>query len=395
MKTILEVILNAIFIGILSFQLFYIINIIIIVLRKKPWVQEVGEINKKISIVIPLFNSERTIDKCLDSILQNNLFLVESIIIILDHCDDGSDYKAYSFVKKFKEMGVDLIISNIPSDITGKVNAIKYGIGFTKLKDILLIDADIILKKDAIEKLLNFHLYNNNSFSSCLIYPRQQAKNNFISRLICQDRLYRQNIIKTVKDKYGTANFPGSVGIVNIEKYKNFLFSGFLEDLSASFHIIGVKEKIVIMPEVLAYEFERQSFKGLFFQRLRWSIGNIENVPLLIKTIISEKILLKKILIASYPIMWYVQHYAIILGIILAIFLPFKLIWLLPMILYFVQIVISNALAGDNYNYKILEIISHCLIFPLIITAALFGGIALILKNKKLYFKNKLLFKRI
>lgn len=394
-KTILEIILVVLFLSILLFQLFYIFNVLIITWRAEKETAKEEKINEKISIVIPLFDSEKTINKCLESILQNDISLLESVIIVLDHCNDDSGSKAYSYAEKFKKLGINFLISNLPDKIGGKVNAIKQGINLTNVKNILLIDADIILQKEAISKLLCFHLSNNNSFSSCLIYPYQSGKNNYISNIICQDRLYRQNIIKIVKDKYGVANFPGSVGIVNVEKYKNFLFSGFLEDLRASFNIMGVKEKITIMPSILAYEFERESLKGVFFQRMRWSIGNIENIPLLIKTIISEKNYLKKFLIASYPLMWYVQHYFIVLGIILTLFFTFKIIWLLPLILYFWQIIISNILARKNYNSSPQEIISHCLLFPFIITAALFGGIALIIKNKKLYFKNSLLFKRI
>jgi len=67
----------------------------------------------------------------------------------------------------------------------------------------------------------------------------------------------------------------------------------------------------------------------------------------------------------------------------------------MPLILYFSQILISDILARKNYNCTLLEIISHCLLFPFIITAAFAGGLALIIKNKKLYFRDKLLFKRI
>lgn len=394
-KNILGATLDIFFVGILLFQLFYIFSVVIITLRTKRKILNEEKCQEKISIIIPLFDSENTIDKCLDSILQNDLLLIESIVVVLDHCNDCSGEKIKIYKKKFRELGINFIILDLPDKITGKVNAIKYGVGFIKVKNLLLIDADIILEKNAINKLLCFHLKNNNLFSSCLIYPYQQEQNGFIARIICQDRLYRQNIIKTVKNEYDVANFPGSIGIVNVDKYKKFLFSGFLEDLTASFHIMGVEEKIAILPIILAYEVERKSLKGLFFQRVRWSIGNIENIPLLLKTVVLEKKIIKKFLIISYPLMWYVQHYLITLGIILTVCWSPKLIWLLPLFLYFLQIIISNILAGKKYSYTILEIVGHCLFFPLVISSAFIGGVILIMKNRKLYFKNKLLFKRI
>lgn len=392
---ILEIILIISFVGVIFFQSFYIFSILEIIFKIKKSKQIDCLIKEKISIIIPVFNSEKTIDRCFNSILQNNLSSVKSLIIVLDHCDDNSSVRVYSYINKFKTRGVEFLILNLPERTSGKVNAIKYGISFVDVKNIFLLDADIMLTENAIIKLLHFHLSNNNSFSSCLVYPYQKDKHSFVSNLICQDRLYRQNIIKIVKNKYGVANFPGSIGIVNTEQYKKFLFSGFLEDLTASFHILGVKEKIAIMPLVLAYEFERETLKGLFLQRARWSIGTIENMPLLIKTVILEKDILKKILITSYPLMWYVQHYFIVTGIFLILFSSLKLIWIFPLVLYFVQIIISNISAKKKYDYKILEIISHCLIFPIVITGALIGGALLILKNKKFYFKDSILFKRI
>lgn len=391
---ILETVFQIFLFVIIFFQLFFIINVLFINIVVKQEKRD-SNIKEKISVLIPLLNSERTIGECLNSILNNDVSLVESVIIVLDHCVDRSADVAASFVKKFNVLHINLIITNLPNNITGKVNGIKHGIDFSKTKNILLLDADIILKNNAVSELLHFHLINENSFSSCLVYPHQAQQANLISKIICQDRLYRQNIIKTIKNKYGVANFPGSIGIVDIKKYKPFLFSGFLEDLTASFHVMGIKDKISILPMVLGYEMERESLKGVFFQRVRWSIGNIENIPLLTKTIIREKSILKKILIFSYPTMWYLQHYAISMGLIFTIFFPENYIFLLPLILYIIQIILSNLIAKESYNTSITELVGHCLLFPFIISGALISALVLIIKNKKLYFKNDLFFKRI
>ena len=385
-----------VFLGTIAlFQLFYILNVIIFAYFDKEGKAGIKNIDKKISIIIPLFNSEKTIDICLDSVLKNNLSLIDAVVIILDHCSDTSADKASSYLEKFKKAGIRFEINSLGYSKIGKVNAIKSGMKFVKTENIVLLDADIVLKNDAIEKLLNFHLKNSNIYSSCLIYPYyKQKEGSLISRIIYQDRLYRQNILKIIKEKYNVANFPGSFGIVNMENYKNFLSTGFLEDLAASFRIISARKKIAILPAVLAYEVERQNFKGLFFQRVRWSIGNIENIPLLVKTIFSEKNFFKKFLIISYPIMWYIQHYCIVIGIIVAIFIKFSFFLLTPLFLYFVQILISVFLGRKEYKSTFLEVVGHCIIFPFIVSASLFGAIIMIIMNKKFYFRKNILFNR-
>jgi len=378
-----------------AFQVFYIFNILVSCVPHKELSKEKDFSKKNLSIVIPLFNSEKTIGSCLNSILKNDLSLIDKVVVVLDHCIDASNNRVLELMGNFRESGIELVALTLPEGLSGKISAIKQGIKIIRTKNVLLLDADIILEPDAVEKLFSFHTREENLCSSCLIYPlRMDNRTSLTQGIIHQDRLYRQNILKLVKNRYGLANFPGSIGIVNIENYRKFFKEGFLEDLSASFNIIGEGNKISILPKVLAYEMERESIQGVFLQRTRWSIGNIENTPLLFKTVFATEGLAKKFIVASYPIMWYWQHYAIVVGAGLSIFFG-QWQGVLPLLLYFIQIIISSWLGHKKYLFNFFEILAHCIIFPFIITTALFSAIWLVIINRKFYFKNNILFNRI
>ena len=378
-------------------QVFYLVNSLLLIPRKKQAHKKVVLPTKKITTIVPLFNSETTIDKCLASLLRNNSRAIEKVILVLDHCKDNSENIAKLSAEKFSKKNIVFKIVRLKRGLSGKTSALLAGIKHAKTANILLLDADILLAKNAVQKMLQFHLKNKNLYSTCLIYPQPQKHPTLISQLICNDRLYRQNILQIVRNKYDVSNFPGGVAIVNAQKYKRFLKKGFLEDLSATYQILSSQNKVSLLPKVLAYEVERQSIKGLFFQRIRWTMGNIENIYQLKRAVLSNKSLLKKTLILSYPLMWYFQHYFITMGLMFFLISQsfIKFIYIIPLLAYSGQVFFSSQINKGLYKSTAPGLILHCVFFPLIVTAALFGALITLFIKKKFYFKTDILFNRI
>lgn len=383
---------SILFCVVISFQLFYLLMSIKKIFTKKKPIYS-GKI-KPVTIIIPIFNGEKTISKCLDSILLNDQTLIKQIIIVFDHCTDNS----FIIVNKFK----NLFLKNKVKfntyeleDKTGKVEGLLEGLRHTTTEHALIMDSDIVLKPNAVKSLLLFHKQKNNPYSSCFIYPYAENKNSLLNIIIDNDRLYRQNILQNVRNDYKMANFPGGIGVIDTLKYKQKLKSGFLEDLTATYKIIENGEKVDILAKPLAFEIERKSIKGVILQRTRWTIGNIENMKNLLKTINKHKKITGKILLSSYPIMWYLQHYLITIGIVLFIISGFKLIFLIPQFLYFLEISISSYIGRKDYQNNFFGIVVHSLIYPVIIFISLLSAVFLIIKNKKMFFKKESFFARI
>lgn len=106
----------------------------------------------KVSIIIPVYNGEKTISRTIDSCLKQTYKNIELVIV-----DNGStdstkkivnDYMDDNRVKYF-------YISNI-----GRSNARNYGLQNCKGKYIQFLDADDELEKEKIEKAL-FYFFNN------------------------------------------------------------------------------------------------------------------------------------------------------------------------------------------------------------------------------------------
>ena len=97
-----------------------------------------------VSIIIPVYNGEKYIEKCLNSILSQTYKNIEVIII-----NDGSTDNTKKILEKFYDSRVKKVhIKN-----GGVSNARNLGISSSNGKYLMFIDADDYLENNAIEKL--------------------------------------------------------------------------------------------------------------------------------------------------------------------------------------------------------------------------------------------------
>ena len=400
--TVIEYLLLGIVIFISCFQMFYLVESLRVKIAPtmvKPALRNVApDREKQVSIVIPVYRADSTICACLESILGNSLALVDKVVVVLDRCPDSSKQRICEFIPKFAAQSTTLEVFDLPSKMSGKVQALLYGGHQVATESVLLLDADIILESTAIEVLLQFHLENHHSFSSGLIYPyvAEGESHSTTQQIICTNRLYRQSILQLVKNLHGVANFPGGLQMVNFTAYRQLLVDGFLEDLTATYQVLAAGGTIAILPQVLAYEVERETLLGLFLQRVRWTIGAIQHLPNQLAAARVRAGIAEKILIFSYHLMWEFQHYTIVFGLACIPFYPqLSLALCTPLLLYSITILRMQFLTQSDYHNSCFAALLHCLIHPCIITAALPGSILYLLRKRSFMFETTTLFQRI
>lgn len=97
-----------------------------------------------ISIIIPVYNSENYISKCIESIINSyTLNDLETIIV-----DDGSKDNSYSIVKKYQNK--DTRIKLIKQDNKGPSAARNKGLNISKGKYIMFVDSDDYLHENTL-----------------------------------------------------------------------------------------------------------------------------------------------------------------------------------------------------------------------------------------------------
>lgn len=99
-----------------------------------------------ISIIVPIYNSEKTINKCIDSLLNQTKKELEFIII-----NDGSTDNTHDIISKIKDDRIKYF--NNKNQGIGKTR--NFGIEKSSSKYIMFLDSDDYLVNDACEKLFN------------------------------------------------------------------------------------------------------------------------------------------------------------------------------------------------------------------------------------------------
>lgn len=108
----------------------------------------------KVSVIVPIYNSERYIDKCIQSIINQTLRDIEIILV-----DDGSTDRSIEISNEYAKK--DDRIKIIKQKNKGASSARNNGISIATGKFITFIDSDDFVEIDMLELLYNSAINNN------------------------------------------------------------------------------------------------------------------------------------------------------------------------------------------------------------------------------------------
>ena len=100
----------------------------------------------KVSVIIPVYNTENYLKKCLDSVLAQTLKEIEIICV-----DDGSTDKSLDIVKRYQEIDNRFIILKQNNQFAGAAR--NNGLKIARGEYIAFLDADDFYVTNALEQL--------------------------------------------------------------------------------------------------------------------------------------------------------------------------------------------------------------------------------------------------
>lgn len=196
------------------------------------------ENNELVSIIVPVYNTEKYLVKCLDSILSQSYKNIEVIII-----DDGSIDNCAKIIKDYLQKNKK--IKYFKQENQGQAVARNKGIDISSGKYIQFVDSDDYIKPFMVEKMLTI---------------LREENLDFINSLLSFDNGKR---IKKYKEKFSCTFLDEKDIIKNFFNNKNIYISPVNKLYKKEFLI---KNKIEF-PKIRAYEDSLFSLKVAYYAK--------------------------------------------------------------------------------------------------------------------------------
>ena len=216
--------------------------------------------NDLISIIVPVYNVEDYLDKCINSIINQTYTNIEIIII-----NDGSTDNSYEICKSYKDKRIKLYsIKN-----KGLSGARNYGISKSKGKYLAFVDSDDYIEKDYIEVLYNNLIKEDADLSCCSLY---EVFKNEIKNKSKKDKYYVMNSYETIEKTFTDEGL--NVYVWN-KLYKKELFKNIKFPVNKNSEDIYVMHEIISSCKKIVYE---SIPKYYYVQRKNSIVNNINKI---------------------------------------------------------------------------------------------------------------------
>lgn len=258
---------SVLFLILFSFLLFVFLIFVISWFTKKR--QMAFEPN--ISIIIPAYNEEKNIPKCVDSIYNSDYRSSKIEVIVVD---DGSTDNTLSALRKYKGVKV------LKQDHKGKSDALNLGLKHSKNGFVVSIDADSTLDRNCIRELVK-----------PLIDPKigattgtSKVKNIKNIWAVFQNIEYHYNnlIRKSFSSVFGNGIwFFGALACYRksvIEKIGFFKKDTLTEDMDIALEIYKAGYKTFHVYNAYCSTIVPSTLKELYSQRARWWMGVLQSL---------------------------------------------------------------------------------------------------------------------
>ncbi|CRL64476.1 glycosyltransferase family 2 protein [Proteus penneri] len=204
-----------------------------------------------VSIIIPAYNAEKWIERCIKSCIDQTYKNIEIIII-----NDGSQDRTDELCQYYVSMDNRIIYKNI--DNAGVSNARKLGLDISNSSYILFLDSDDYINNDCIEILISYKDYD-------LIIGQANYVNNHNKILSNTKFEIKKNIISSyLRGKLPTSLWP-------------ILFKKKILDEEYLISNLKVSEDFIILSQIITKTKKIKVINNIIYNQVKHSLSTTAN----------------------------------------------------------------------------------------------------------------------
>ncbi len=232
-----------------------------------------------VSIIVPVFNEDKIIEKSIGSLLELNYSNYE-IIIVNDGSTDKTKEVAESLVG-FQRGKLDFVkVSLINKSNGGKASALNAGIKVCNSEFVLCMDGDSRLSPNSL-KLAVRH-FTNQEIGAVAGNVKVLNRGKFFTDLQALEYIEGLNMARSAQSYFRLVNIiPGPIGLFRKSALENAgLYSSdtFAEDADMTLKILAKGWKIYFEPQSISYTEAPVKLEQLLKQRYRWTRGILQSI---------------------------------------------------------------------------------------------------------------------
>lgn len=232
--------------------------------------QDTGSL-ESVSIIIPAYNEEKAIGKCLDSALHQDYRGKTEIIVV----NDGSSDLTPDIVSKYPVKLIDLKTN------VGKANALNKAIEEAKGDILIFTDGDSYMASNAVSSLVNCFDTNRNAqvVAGNVFIAENDGKKKLLKYFQIIEYLIEQEISRYLQSLSGSVLIcPGPLFAVRhkvVEKVR-FRDESIVEDADFTVQALENSMKVIREQKAEVYTSYPDTARAWFTQRKRWWYGNLQ-----------------------------------------------------------------------------------------------------------------------
>ncbi len=244
--------------------------------REAAQVEAAQSFKPAVAVVIPAFNEEKVIERTVRAALDSDYPRLRVIVV-----DDGSSDRTLEIAQSaFGAEIRDGRVTVLSKPNSGKAEALNYGLEFVGEEIFVGIDADTVIARDAISRLVPHFL--DTRIGAVAGNAKVGNRVNLWTRWQALEYVTSQNFERRALNVLGAVSVvPGAIGAwrtAAVREAGAFHPDTVAEDADLTMALLERGYRVAYEDRALAFTEAPMNARGLMRQRFRWSFGIMQSV---------------------------------------------------------------------------------------------------------------------